>query len=84
MKQYVLQELQNPEDIIVLVQYLKDPMTVMDTSRPISLYTEDKKDPIMVTIQTKEIKQYVKTIHFTTEYHQSICVNTETVLYRIT
>ena len=60
LKQYILQELQNPEDIIDLVLDLKDPMTVLDTSQLTALFTKYKKDPIIVMIQTEEIKQYVK------------------------
>ena len=83
MKQYVLQELQNPEDIIVLVQYLKYSIPVLDTSRTTAISTEDDKDPIMVMIQTEEIKQYAKKIHDMTENHQALWANVGTVLYSI-
>ena len=35
-------------------------MIVLYTSRPTAIYTQDKKDPIMVMIKTEEIKKYVK------------------------
>ena len=35
-------------------------MAILETARPTELSAEDKKEPIMVLIQTKEIKQYVK------------------------
>ena len=60
MKQYTLQEFQNPEYIVFLVRYLKDPTSVLNTSRTTALSTEDEKYPIMLMIQTEEIKQYVK------------------------
>ena len=53
MKQYILRVFQNPEDILVLVRYLKDPTIVLNTSRPKALPAEDEIDPIMVMIQTK-------------------------------
>ena len=43
-----------------MVKNLKDLTTVLNTSRPTTLSVEDEKDPIMVMIQTKKIKQYVK------------------------
>ena len=51
---------------------MKYSMAVLDTSRYTALSTEDNKDPIMVMIQKKEIKQYVKKVYSTTEYHQDI------------
>ena len=62
MKKYILLYLHNPEGIIYLVRYLKYPITMMDTSRPTSMSTQDKKYKIMVMIKTEEIKQYVKNI----------------------
>ena len=59
LKQYILQEFQNPEEIFILVRDLKDPTTFFKTSRTTALSTEDKKDLIMLMIQTEEIKQYV-------------------------
>ena len=35
-------------------------MTMMHTSRPTALYTQDDMDPLMVINQTEEIKHYVK------------------------
>ena len=35
-------------------------MAIRETARPTDLSSEDKKEPIMVLIQTKEIKKYVK------------------------
>ena len=61
-KQYILIESQNPEDTIVLVRYLKDLTTILNTSRPTVMSAEDEKDPIMVRIQTEDIKQYAKKI----------------------
>ena len=63
LKKYILRVFQNPEDIIVLVVYLKDPTIVFNVSRPIALSAENDKDPIMVMIQTEEIKQFVKKVH---------------------
>ena len=60
LKQNILRVLQNPEYIIVLVRYLKDPTNVLNPSRPIALSEEDNKYPIMVMIQTEDIKQFVK------------------------
>ena len=60
LKQYVIRELHNPEDIIVLVWYLKDPMIMLDTSITTELYILDDKDTLMFIIQTEEIKHYVK------------------------
>ena len=37
LKQYILRVFQNPEDMIILVRYLKDPTIVLNTSRPIAL-----------------------------------------------
>ena len=39
---------------------LKYPATVINTSRPTALSAEDEKYPIMVIIQTEEIKKIVK------------------------
>ena len=58
MKQYIIWQFQNPEDIIVLVRYLKDPTTVLNKLRLTALSSEYEKDLIMVMIQTDEIKQY--------------------------
>ena len=41
MNQYILQELQNTEGIIILVINLKDPTTVLNTSIPTEISTED-------------------------------------------
>ena len=60
LKQYILRLFHNPEDIIVLVIYLKDPTIVLNTSIPTALSAEDEKYPIMVMIQTEEIKQFFK------------------------
>ena len=35
-------------------------MNLLDTSRPTAPSTQDEKDPIVVMIQTEEIKQYIK------------------------
>ena len=43
----------NPEYIIVLVRDLKDLTTILNTSRPTEISTEEKKDLIMVMIQTE-------------------------------
>ena len=56
MKHYILREFHNPEDIVILVRDLKDPTTVLNTSIPTALSSEDEKYPIMVMIQTEEIK----------------------------
>ena len=61
IKQYILREFQIPEDIIILVRYVKEPITVLNTSKPTSLSTEYEKNLIMVMIQTEDIKKYVKT-----------------------
>ena len=55
-------------------------MAVMDTSRYTELSTKDNKDPIMVMIQKKERKKYVKKVYSTTEYHQDIWDNMGTAL----
>ena len=60
LKQYILRVFQNPEDIIVLVRYLKDPTIVLNIPRSTALSSEDEKDPIMVMIQTEEINQFFK------------------------
>ena len=60
LKQYILRVLHNPEDIIVLFVYLKYPTIVLNTSIPTALSAEEVKNPIMVIIQTEEIKQFVK------------------------
>ena len=60
LKHYILRVFYNPGDIIVLVRYLKDTKIVFNTSRPTALSVEDEKHPIMVMIQTEEIKQFVK------------------------
>ena len=59
-KQYIIREFQNPEDIIVLVRYLKDPTTILNTSITTAISAQYKKDPIMAMIQTEEIKQFFK------------------------
>ena len=59
---------------------MKYSMAVLDTSRYTELSTKDNKDPIMVMIQKKEIKQYVKKVYSTTEYHQYIWDNMGTAL----
>ena len=61
-KQYILRVFQNLEDIIVLVRYLKYPKIVLNSSIPTALLAEDEKDPIVVTIQTEEIKKFVKKV----------------------
>ena len=60
MKQYALQEFKNPEYIIILVLYVKYPITEINTSGPTLLSTDEEKDPKMVMIQTEEIKKYAK------------------------
>ena len=50
MKQYVLREFQNREDIIILVRDLKYLATVLSTSRTTALSALDEKDPINVMI----------------------------------
>ena len=40
LKQYIIREFQNPEDIVVLVRDLKYSTTVSNTSRPTSMSTE--------------------------------------------
>ena len=57
LKQYVLQEFHNPEDIIVIVRYVEYPMDGIDTSRHTSLSTEYENNPIIVMVQTEEIKK---------------------------
>ena len=57
LKHYILREFQNPEYTIVLVRDLKYPTKVLDTLRPTALSTEDEKYPIMIIIQTEEIKK---------------------------
>ena len=59
LKQYIQLEFRNTEDIIVLIRDLKYPTTVLNTSRPTALSTEDRKNLTMVMIQTEEIKQYL-------------------------
>ena len=53
LKQYILRELHNPEDIIVMVWDLKYLVTVLNTSRPTELSTKGKNDKIIVMIQTE-------------------------------
>ena len=53
LKDYILRIFENPEDIIVLVKYLKDPRIVLHTSRTTALSAEDEKYPIVVMIQTE-------------------------------
>ena len=60
LKHYVIQEFHDPENIIVLVWDSKYPLTMLYTSRPTALYTQDYMDSLMVMIQTEEIKHYVK------------------------
>ena len=60
LKQYILRQFHNTEDIIVLVRYLKYNKNLLNTSEPTSLSEEDEKDPIMVILQTEYIKQFVK------------------------
>ena len=62
LRQYILREYQNPEDIIVLVIYLKEPTYFKNKSRPTALSEEDKKYPIMVMIQTEEINKIFKKV----------------------
>ena len=64
MKQYVLLEFHNSEDIIVLVLYVEWPMTVPNRSISTALSTEYKKNSIVVMIKTEDIKQYVKNTHY--------------------
>ena len=80
MKHYILQEFQNLEYIIVLVRNLKYPKTVLDTSRPTELSTEDEKYPIIAMIQTEDIKQYVKKYQPYEKYNQALWANLGTVL----
>ena len=44
LKKYILRESQNPLYIIVMVVYLKDLTTVLNTSKPTALSSEDEKD----------------------------------------
>ena len=60
LKQYIIRVLQNPEDIIVMVRYLKDPKIVLNTSIHTALSSEDEKDLIMVMIQTEDINHFFK------------------------
>ena len=59
-KQYILRVLYNPEYIMVLIRYLKDLTTVLNTSITTELSEKYDKYPIMVMIQTEDIKQFVK------------------------
>ena len=60
LKQYILIVFHNPEDIIIMVIDLKDPIIVLNTSRPTALSAEDEKDPVMIMTQTKDIKKIFK------------------------
>ena len=60
LEQYVLREFENLENIIVLVRDVKNPMNVLNTSRPTGLSTGDEKDPIMAMIQTEDTNKYLK------------------------
>ena len=80
LKQYILRVFQNPEDIIVLVRYLKDPTTVLNTSRPTAMSAEYKKDRIMVMIQSEDINKYVKKVNPTAKHNQSLRDNLVTIL----
>ena len=73
LKQYILRELHNPEDITMLVRYLKDPTTVLNTSKETALLTEDEKYPIMVMIKNEEIKKQVTNINPTAKHNQYLC-----------
>ena len=42
VKQYVLQDLDNPREIIIIFQYLKDPYAHVDMDNPIKLSKEEK------------------------------------------
>ena len=52
LKQYVLREFHNTEDIIALVRHMKNPMKILSTSRPTALSTNDGENPILVMIKT--------------------------------
>ena len=56
IKQYLLQEFYNPEDITILVRDIKYPITIIKTSEPTVLSIEDIKYPTIVTVQMDEIK----------------------------
>ena len=72
MKQYMLQEFQNPENIIALRRDVKTSMMILNKSWPTALSTDDKKDPIMLMIQTEEINQYVKIICNVIEHYKTV------------
>ena len=63
-----------------MVRDLKHPAKVLYTPILTEISNEDKKDPIMVMIQTENIKQYVLNINTTTKHNQALRVNLGTVL----
>ena len=52
----MIQEFHNPEEVIVLVRDMEDPMAILKTSIPTSLSTKDGNYPTMVMIQMEKIK----------------------------
>ena len=49
----MLRELQNPEDIVLLVREINDPMAILKTSSPTASSTEYGNDPAILYRQRK-------------------------------
>ena len=62
VNKYVLREFDNPRDIIIFIQDIKDPYAHVDTDKPINISKQDKEDVILITQLQEEEKDYVKRI----------------------
>ena len=59
MVEYVLREISNPNDVLELLTDQKDPRPALKANVPTGLSTEEKKNDVLVAIQTQRIKLYV-------------------------
>ena len=56
VKQYILHDLDNPRDIIIVVRFLKDPHAHVYTDKPVKLSKEEKKTLYLLPIYSRTQK----------------------------
>ena len=59
MVEYVLREISNPNDVLELLTEQKDPRPALKANIPTGLSSEEKKNDVLVAIQSQRIKLYV-------------------------
>ena len=61
MINYAIEELDNAEDVLVLIQDLKDPTTFFDAiNKPKSITTDEARSKVYKAILAARVRQYIK------------------------